>query len=691
MHGLMNARRRSRATAERGAVAVIVSLILTALVVVAALVLDFGLVRVDRQINKSAADAATMAGLQGLNVNNEVYPFRGVCSAIDYLQHNANRFSTVSASSGVWSDGNGVSKANGCTSSVLQDQKCVPGNRSTWAKFVWDGSFQGEPLRVTIQSGYRLDGSGWREETLSAVAADNDDGTQGCSQLSVVVTQARDPGFGSLATSGDVVSSIRSVGRVQQSPGGYAPAMLLLKRTGCPVLGTGGSGGGSYIHVLGAVSSDGKSQPGSIHADSDGSACSGGSNQNIMWGRSGGGIAAFAAPTVGNTAVPDPSQPGEISLYALENGHGANSGVVRDSIANVYGSSSLTAPAPAANQLPPRGRERMTRKPVDDRYLAGVTQAVSQAQSQVFGVVNAGNADGLGYEVVSNCNRTLPVTATKIFIDCTDNNGYKGTALLTADEVVFNGRVNPSAVTSLPTAKKVYIFGLSGRPALELGGASPVFSMHTDGLVTVPGGGCAAGFSSDRAILVIRDGEIKQSSGVLQLCNTTAIMMGGQSNACLPTVGYAVAAAPDTTPCGPSASQVTGSGQIIQTGGIVDWTAPNEHDSMTDANGDPVPAKALSWSNPNGPEDLAFWSESGVSSSVTYNLNGGGSLRTVGVFMAPNADPFIIGGGACQLLYNAQYIATSIMLNGNNTCISMRVDPNAAVTLPKLSVVGLVR
>ncbi len=689
MHGIVNARRRSRATAERGAVAVIVSLVLTALVVVTALVLDFGLVRVDRQVNKSAADAATMAGLQGLNGNGQAYPYRGVCDAIDYLQHNANRFSTVSAASGVWTDGNGVSKANGCTSAVLQQQKCVPGDRSSWAKFVWDGSFQGEPIRVTIQSGYRLDGSGWREETLPAVLADNDDGTQGCSQLAVVVTQARDPGFGSLATAGDVVSSIRSVGRVKQSPGGYAPAMLLLKRTGCPVLGTGGSGGGSYIHVLGAVSSDGKSQPGSIHADSDGSACSGGSNQNIMWGRSGGGIAAFAAPTVGNPTVPDLTQPGEISLYALANGHGANSGVVRDSVANVYGSRSLTAPAAAADQLPPVARERMTRKPVDDRYLAGVTQAVSQAQSQVFGAVNAGNAVSQGFTVVSDCNQTLPVSAAKIFVDCTANNGYKGTAILSAPVVVFNGRVNPSAVVSLPTARKVYIFGLNGRPAIELGGASPVFSMHTQGLLN--GADCTANFSSDRATLFIRDGEIKQSSGVLQLCNTTAIMMGGQSDACLPTVGYAVAAAPDPTPCGPTSSQVEGSGQITQTGGIVDWTAPNEHDSMTLANGDPDPAKAPSWSNPDGPEDLAFWSESGVSSSVTYNLNGGGSLRTVGVFMAPNADPFIIGGGACQLLYNAQYIATSIMLNGNNTCISMRVDPNAAVTLPKLSVVGLVR
>jgi hypothetical protein len=61
-----------------------------------------------------------------------------------------------------------------------------------------------------------------------------------------------------------------------------------------------------------------------------------------------------------------------------------------------------------------------------------------------------------------------------------------------------------------------------------------------------------------------------------------------------------------------------------------------------------------------------------------------------GVFMVPNADSFSIGGGSHQNLTNAQYIATSIALSGS-TQLSMAVDPNAAVTLPKLKTVGLVR
>ena len=53
--------------------------------------------------------------------------------------------------------------------------------------------------------------------------------------------------------------------------------------------------------------------------------------------------------------------------------------------------------------------------------------------------------------------------------------------------------------------------------------------------------------------------------------------------------------------------------------------------------------------------------------------------------------PFIISGGASLDLTNAQYVTTSIELNGNTTKITMRVDPNAAVSLPDQGLVGLVR
>jgi hypothetical protein len=59
--------------------------------------------------------------------------------------------------------------------------------------------------------------------------------------------------------------------------------------------------------------------------------------------------------------------------------------------------------------------------------------------------------------------------------------------------------------------------------------------------------------------------------------------------------------------------------------------------------------------------------------------------------MTPNAIPFTIGGGSFLNLTNAQFIARTISLNGSGTKIDMSVDPNSAITLPTLDVVGLVR
>ena len=64
--------------------------------VAAAMVMDFGLVRVDRQIDKSAADSATLAGLHALNTGDgSSHPYVGVCTAVRYLKSNDQRFSGI--------------------------------------------------------------------------------------------------------------------------------------------------------------------------------------------------------------------------------------------------------------------------------------------------------------------------------------------------------------------------------------------------------------------------------------------------------------------------------------------------------------------------------------------------------------------------------------------------------------------
>jgi hypothetical protein len=326
-----------------------------------------------------------------------------------------------------------------------------------------------------------------------------------------------------------------------------------------------------------------------------------------------------------------------------------------------------------------------------------VSGAVANAQSDVFGrtVNNAAQATAAGFDVyINNCSPSVSdlstvTAASSVWINCTANSGFTGTAPIIAKRVVFTGSVKPpnnAAGVNLPNAEKVYVFGNAGSDAISLSAGS-VFSMHTTG--NMSGSLCSTNQSASKATLFVKAGQIKETGGLLRMCYTTVISEGGgspTSPACLPATP---GTAPTQAPCG---AGVRGDGQLSQNGGDVDWTAPNQYDQMTDASGNPLSFAKGAWQDVNGPEDLAFWDESaGNSSSATYNMAGQGVLHTVGVYMVPNADPFTISGGATQNLTNAQYVTTSIDLNGNTTAITMRVDANSAVPLPKLKVVGLVR
>ena len=91
MRRLLTNRRR---TDQRGAVAVIVAVAMSSLLIAGGIVLDFGVVRMDRQMNKLAADDAVTAGLRAADGGTgEVYTDLAVCGALDYLKANRSRLS----------------------------------------------------------------------------------------------------------------------------------------------------------------------------------------------------------------------------------------------------------------------------------------------------------------------------------------------------------------------------------------------------------------------------------------------------------------------------------------------------------------------------------------------------------------------------------------------------------------------
>ena len=235
----------------------------------------------------------------------------------------------------------------------------------------------------------------------------------------------------------------------------------------------------------------------------------------------------------------------------------------------------------------------------------------------------------------------------------------------------------------MPNAARVYVNNTdsSGNPV----NASAVSLSNNDGFCirgtcgTSPASTCSTAQAPIRAVLLVRQGNLDASGGLLRLCNTTALLLGGYpSSGCVPS---ADGAAPTDTPCATTGSNKAGNTRIDVTGGAqLDWTAPNTSATyITDK-----AIREAAWRA--GLEDLALWSES----SGLYRMAGSGALSVSGVFMAPNATPFTVGGGGSQTLTNAQYIARTFSVTGGGT-LAMTVDPKNAVTIPAITGFLLVR
>jgi len=651
MRRLLTNRRR---TDQRGAVAVIVAVAMSSLLIAGGIVLDFGVVRMDRQMNKLAADDAVTAGLRAADGGTgEVYTDLAVCGALDYLKANRSRLSGLPA---------------GLCAAPDPQKACAPGDSTTASSYYGTTSSGGTSFEVWIKSPYSVTdtstGGGFPEEALGTLASDQGDAAKsGCDQVGVIVKELTPPGLGRLVTSTPIASRIRSVGRVATGNGDIAPALLLLERTKCSVLTVGSGGAPSAIRVYGSGTT-----PGSIHADSSGTGagCGSGSNQQLFQGKQADGLVAYGAGGV----------PGSITSYAGLKG--VPNGTVYDSPANVYGTT-------AANELatgvksPPTGRAQVTRKPVDVRYRTGVASAIASATS--VWSLNSTTPGGIWQRV--GCNPTATVMsaltpAQGLYIDCPGASGITLSGTINAGKVFFNGWW-AGGVLSMPNATAVYVNNPGAKSsgiALSNGDAFCVGSA-TCNPATPTTNPCPSAPTTSKAQLLVRDGSLKQAGGLLKLCNTTAIFLGGDTaKGCVPTTN---GTPPTAIPCAGG----TGTAQMQINGGYQDWTAPNQY-------GGPIPpaSQAAAWS---GGEDLALWDESyGGSSNPTFNMAGGGNTHTVGVFMAPNANPFNISGGGTQNLVNAQYIATSFSLNGGAN-LTMTVDPANAVPLPALGPFTMVR
>jgi hypothetical protein len=634
---------------EAGVVALLVAMMVTGLVVVGALVVDIGLIRLDRQMNKLAADSAAISALEAMrhvdalgNETGKAAPYPAVCAALTYLQASRPEFASVT---GRLEDGTGavVGECKDPLESALVNVACEPDDRSTWGRYV--GTADGGRLRVEIMNGYvpGEDATRFPEENLNTLVADQGAPQhKGCDQLAVVVTESESPMLGRVVTEDDLTTSVRSVGRVDMGDDNEeVVALVTLERRACQVLYTNGTT--TRIMVDGYLGT-----PGMIHSDSlgaaDGQNCASKKVLNVDGNNSGAIVAGDS----------DDGKPGVIGIVALNGGAGAVAGNATAPIPYVY-----TEPYPPGGE--PQGHELVTRSPVDRDYFTGVRAAITTANS----AWTSPSADQLVPS--TNCSgNNVPNAAARsatgtVYFDCPGGVSYSQDIQLAASRVIFAGDVKVKSGNSfvMPDAREVYIRGRAGFPGLDNQG---FFRMHTQGSAS-----CKLSTPSARGRLVIGTGEIKSKSGspVFQVCNTAVIMLGGSSNGCVPS--EAGLEPQDATSCTSGFIELAG-------GANTDWTAPN------------LVGGGRTQEHLDDLEDLALWTESEAASSI----RGSGSITLSGVFVLPNANPFSVGGSGAQDVKDSQYFARKLGAHGGGT-LYMQPNPDNVTAVPYYGSFRLVR
>ncbi len=623
------------------------ALLMIILLASAGLVVNVGLVRADRQRNKSVADVAVTSGMRSLDAGGgQIAPFRGACTAIDYIRSNHPELSSLSTATGTWTDGSSspipgdpCSSASPYYNQVCNVSTAFSQPSSARATFAWFTGTAGGTT-VKVKAGYAasdMTTDGFRDDSYHTDTGDA--AYYGCDQLSVAVTETEDAGFGRVVGATQLTSTVRSVGRVTiEESSDAAVALLLIDPSDCEVLKIGGTG--SAVRVKGTAA-----RPGIIHADSTGAACTG--SNRVLTGLHADGIVAEQAPD-------SPFAAGKVSVNANL------PSPAYDSTTNVV------AQGGAPEHNGPKGRS-----PVDERYLGigtpyGITDLRADAVSRWAWTDATANANG--YAVVTNCNSLPadydPAPYTKAFLRCNLTKSVNFASTVT--DVVITGTMDVSGgggtTITMPNVRNLFVFGDAGSNAKGINvGSDSLLSVNMNGYANCTLRDAVPANSSLTTKLVVGNGQLNVgSSGALRMCATTLYLADGS----LPTSN-------GTTPAN---NGYDGKLDVSATAAL-EWTAPNTTTALS---------TATDWEKL---EDLAFWTETSGGNSI------GGSNATMtlkGIFFTPNANAFDINAGGAGITADAQFITRKLNVQGGGQ-MTMTADPNNSVPFKFFSSYDLVR
>ncbi len=622
-----------RLRGDDGAYAILYGITIVLVLAFAGIVVDINSARADRRLNRTAADAASLAAATQLR-SDAPKPREACIKAVAYLNDNlrgATLAATVCDPFPVV-----VSAASPCPPSAVIFTPIVSGDfrvTMTWPVVSTSPLLEKPDVRPGNAT--------QTEDTVFDGTADDR-----CQRFAVSVAQDRDFLFGPVVGGpAGTTTGVSSVGRSAPmgESGDAAAALILLERMECNVLEIPNTG--PTVVVQGNMD-----RPGIIHADSDGSGGSCGGSKIFHVQQDNVDIIKAAHAETGAT----PRAQGIISTVAL---NGGASAVPANAYTGTPGRRVKAAGDPLASppltlaQQTPIGRPLVTRGPVDKRYRLPVKDLIGEAQA-AWGL-SAAAAATAGYTVKPTCNlKDGSFTEQKIFVDCDKGPVNINNFTFSAGDatVVFNKAVSVGSGNffNIPDARKVFIRG----------------ELESKGPVNINAGAeasCAARQAASplRTAAVVLDGGLASSAAAAyRLCSTTVVF----AKCAVPTSD---ATLPTTNAC---------TDNIRTNGGAIDWSAPNT------VSGPPTPADFLKL------EDLALWGEA----SEDMKMNGNGGLKLSGIFFLPNADPFDLGGTGSVDVVNSQLIVRRLSVSGDSE-FSFKPNPNDVVNIPFFGGVSLIR
>lgn len=628
---------------EHGAVAITTAILLAALVLMAAIVVDIGMLRVDHRDSQTVVDMAVTAGAMELSTGDNRI---AACNAAwAYLINNLDEVPDDEPQPAPPDDCAGVF-AGPCDHLVSEPP------------FV--ASLAGGTIEVEIRMPV-LDGDTWMQEHRQTLDPDRDGGP--CERISVEIRRGRSHTLAVIAGFQDGSSVSGAVGRrMEVGSADRFISLQVLDRTGCSVIHT--SGGPSSIRVLSATV-DGVEHPGTISVDSEPPSPASCSGNSKVFDVDSGVIQAE----------------GDIFSHGLQQ-HGVKDAIYDDD--------------PPALDPPPQSGPLITRRAFDHRYNCQTTYGTGP---EPFLPESSSLSAGFRQDI-EDCGDGDPSHLRLLYAllaDYIEDLEDGGDGII--DDIISD-LFSPAEEFA---AAGFEVYGDDpGEPCDDIDIDASAGSVNTLWYFDCPAGARVRGGGTPDE-LTIPDADMVVFRNGLRVDGTVwinATCPGWDGTTCPDRTVIADGPSDATIAFWEGEMQILGqmntrrsfiylnnidTSRLLTNGsGGIDLEAPlgGTCGTQTGINGD-------TWPTAECFEDLAVWqNEEGIGSSDRMQLNGSGILRTVGSVFVPNAQVEIGGGGATDLR-SAQFYAWQFWYHGNGT-LELLPNPERA-TPERLFGAGLIR